>query len=188
MVAPPACGLGRARPEEVDMAITVKPVTLWRRDVDNVPGVLAETLGPLADAGVTLRAVMGYRLPDDPQHSVVEVWPIAGRRATQAAERVGLRPTNIPCLLIEGNDRPGLGAEIGRACAEASLNIAFCMALAQGRRFVAAIGFTDAETAGTAVPLLRTRLARRGRTPRAGGRRKPARGRRRRRHARSGRG
>jgi hypothetical protein len=160
------------------MAVTVKPITLWRRDVDNVPGVLAETLGPLADARVALRVVMGYRLPDDPQHSVVEVWPIAGRRATEAARGAGLAPVDVPCLLVEGDDRPGLGADIGRACAEAGLNIAFCMALAQGRKFVAAIGFVDAETAATAERLLRTHLRRRPARPAR--RRKPARRRRRR--------
>jgi hypothetical protein len=162
------------------MAITVKPVTLWRRDVDNVPGVLAETLGPLGDAGVALRLVMGYRLPDHPQHSVVEVWPVSGRRATEAAERAGLAPSEVPCLLVEGDDRPGLGAEIGRGCAEAGINIAFCMAVAQGRRFAAAVGFADAEAAANATRVLRTRLARIGRSkPRAAGRRKPARRRRR---------
>jgi hypothetical protein len=151
------------RPEEVDMAITVKPVTLWRRDVDDVPGVMAETLGPLADAGVALRVVMGYRLPDHPRHSVVELWPITGRRAMEAAERAGLAPVDVPCILVEGDDRPGLGAEIGRACAEAGINIAFCMAVAQGRQFGAAVGFTDAAAADTAAGLLRTRLARRER-------------------------
>jgi len=150
------------------MAITVKPVTLWRRDVDNVPGVLAETLGPLADAGVGLRVVMGYRLPDQPTHSVVEVWPVSGARAIRAAQSAGLAASDVPCLLVEGDDRPGLGAEIGRACAEAGLNIAFCMAVAVGRRFTAAIGFTDAAAVDQAVRVLRTRLA--------PARRKPARG------------
>jgi hypothetical protein len=164
------------------MAISVKPVTLWRRDVENVPGVLGETLGPLGDAGVALRLVMGYRLPDHPQRSVVEVWPVSGRRATEAAERAGLAPSSVPCLLVEGDDRPGLGAEIGRGCAEAGINIAFCMALAQGRRFSAAVGFADAEAAANATGILRTRLARfaRPKARPAGRRRKPVRRRRRR--------
>ena len=33
------------------MAISVKKTSLWRREVDNKPGMLAQTLQPLADAG-----------------------------------------------------------------------------------------------------------------------------------------
>jgi len=33
------------------MALTVKRITLWRREVENEPGILAGTLEPLANAG-----------------------------------------------------------------------------------------------------------------------------------------
>ncbi|HZP42871.1 MAG TPA: hypothetical protein VFD84_15365 [Candidatus Binatia bacterium] len=137
------------------MPLRVSRITLWRSDVENVPGVLANALEPFAEAGVPLRLVMGYRFPRTPEHSAIEVAPIEGRRAKEAAERGGLKPSDIPCLLVEGDDRPGLGAAIGRACAEAGINIAFFMAMAIGRRFAAAIGFPDDEAARNAVRVVR---------------------------------
>jgi hypothetical protein len=137
------------------MALTVKRITLWRTDVENVPGVLANTLEPLASAGANLRLVMGYRFPQTPERSAIEIAPVTGKRVTEAAQRAGLAPSDIPCLLIEGDDRPGLGAEIGRACAQAGINIAFLMAVALGRRFTAAMGFPDEAAAKGAAQAIK---------------------------------
>jgi hypothetical protein len=43
------------------MPVTVKPITLWRKEVDNQPGILAQTLEPFATGGADLHVVMGYR-------------------------------------------------------------------------------------------------------------------------------
>jgi len=40
------------------MAVTVKKAILWRRVVDNHPGMLANTLQLLFEAGVDLQVVM----------------------------------------------------------------------------------------------------------------------------------
>ena len=45
------------------MAVTVKKAILWRREVDNQPGMLANTLHPLSEAGADLHVVMAYRYP-----------------------------------------------------------------------------------------------------------------------------
>jgi hypothetical protein len=133
------------------MALTVQRITLWRADVDNRPGVLADTLAPLASAGATLRLVMGYRFPQTPERSAIEVFPVTGRRATAAGQEAGLAPSDIPCLLIEGDDRQGLGADMARALAAEDINIAFLMAQVVGRRFTAALGFADEGTAKRAT-------------------------------------
>ena len=126
------------------MAVTVKRITLWRADVENRPGVLATALEPLAAAGADLRLVMGYRFPNAPEHSAIEVYPVSGKKAVAAAQQAGLgEATHIPCLLVEGDNRPGLGAAIARGLAAANVNIAFLMAQVVGRRFSAAIGFDD---------------------------------------------
>ena len=39
------------------MAISIERVTLWRRQAPNKPGVLADTLEPLAGAGANLREI-----------------------------------------------------------------------------------------------------------------------------------
>jgi hypothetical protein len=140
--------------EEGIMAVTVKKAALWRKEVDNRPGVLAETLAPLAAAGANLRVVMGYSLPHEPNRSVIELFPVTGKRAMAAASGVGLAASSIPCLLVEGDDRPGLGARMAGAVAEEGVNLAFLVAETVGRKFSAVFGFAsdaDAEKAARAI-------------------------------------
>ena len=142
------------------MALTVKRITLWRADVENQPGVLARTLEPIAQADADLRLVMGYRFPQTPAHSVIELYPVTGRGVTTAAAGAGLAASDIPCLLVEGDNRPGLGAVIARALADAGINIAFLMAQVIGRKFTAAIGFADEPTATNATAVIKTAISR----------------------------
>jgi hypothetical protein len=53
------------------MAVTVKEMTLWRRESDNRPGALAEAIEPLA--GIDLRVLMGYRYTGNPSKGDIEV-------------------------------------------------------------------------------------------------------------------
>src|SRR6266478_6012325 len=115
------------------MAVTVKSATLWRREVENRPGALASTLEPLAKARVDLRVVMGYRLPGAESRAVVEVHPVSGKRATEAAATVGLSASTIPALIVEGDNRAGLGHAIAQAISEAGINLAFVLAQVVGR-------------------------------------------------------
>ena len=43
------------------MALSTKRIVLWRTEVDNRPGALANVLAPLAAAGANLEVVVGYR-------------------------------------------------------------------------------------------------------------------------------
>jgi hypothetical protein len=148
------------------MAVTVKRITLWRADVENRPGVLANVLEPLAEAGADLRLVMGYRFPKTPEHSAIEVHPVSGKRSTAAAGQARLAASDIPCLLVEGDDRPGFGAAMARGLADAGLNVAFLMAQVIGRRFAAAIGFEDDAQANQAIGIIKKAgAAKRTRTP-----------------------
>jgi predicted amino acid-binding ACT domain protein len=144
------------------MALSVKRITLWRREVENQPGALASTLEPLAASGADLRLVLGYRFPEETGRAAVEIFPVTGKRVLAAAEAAGLRPFGLACLLVEGDNRPGLGAAIGRALADAGINIAFLVAQVIGRRFTTVIGFTDEASANAATKTLR-RLARKRR-------------------------
>lgn len=137
------------------MALTVKRITLWRREVQNQPGVLASTLEPLASAGADLRLVMGYRFPEDTTRAAIELYPVTGRKATAAAEAAGLQAFNLACLLVEGDNRPGFGATLGRALADAGVNIVFLVAQVLGRRFTAVIGLESNEAAATATKLIK---------------------------------
>ncbi len=140
------------------MAITVKRIVLWRTEVEHQPGVLAGVLEPLACAGVSLKCVMGYRLPGG-QKAAIELYPVTGKKAAAAAAAGGLSASPIPALLIEGDDRPGLGHAFARALAEAGINIAFLVAHAIGRKYSAVAGFESEADAKKAVPLIKKAAA-----------------------------
>jgi len=154
------------------MAITVRRVTLWRRDIDNRPGALAGVLEPLAGAGADLQIAMGYRIPGQESRAVLELAPVSGRRAAAAAEEAGLSPSRIPTLVVEGDNAPSVGLAQSRALAEAGINIAFLIAQVLGRRFSAVYGFETQHDADRAARILqRAAPAPRKKAPR----RKPAR-------------
>lgn len=129
--------------------MTIKNAQLWVLHGNDRKGMLADALAPLAAAGANLRIVMAYRHPGQPDRAAVEVFPIESA-AEAAARKAGFEPSKTPCLLVEGEDRKGLGAEMSRAISEAGVSMAFLMAETVGRRFSAAIGFASAEDAAAA--------------------------------------
>lgn len=137
------------------MAVTVKKATLWRAEVDNRPGALAEVLGPLAEAGADLHVVMGYRYPGDPTKAAIELHPVTGRKSMAAAQNVGLVASTIPTLLVEGDNKPGLGCAIARLLSDANINLVFMSAQVIGRRYSAVVGFENQADAAKAAGLIK---------------------------------
>jgi hypothetical protein len=137
------------------MAVSVKKVTLWRGEVQNKPGVLRNVLGPLAKAGADLQVVMGYRYPGNGRKAAIEVCPVTGRKATAAAKAAGLAASSIPTLLVEGDDKPGLGHAVAQAMADAGINIDFLVAQVIGGKFSAVIGFDQEAESRKAVGLIK---------------------------------
>jgi len=136
------------------MAIQVKPITLWRREVENRPGALAETVSPLAGVGANLQILMGYRHADG-SRAIIELSPVTGKKATAAAQAAGLSPSGIPTLRVEGDDRAGVVHAIAQSMAGAGINIAFLIAQAVGRKFSAVVGFESDADAKTAAGLIK---------------------------------
>jgi hypothetical protein len=141
------------------MAISVKKITLWRREMDDRPGTLAGVLAPVAGAGASLRVVMAYRYPEPAGRAAVELAPVTGRKATAAAQSAGLAPAAIGALLVEGDDRPGLGQTLSNALGQAGINLHFLMALVSGRRYAAVFGFGSDADADRAVPIIKKSAA-----------------------------
>ena len=141
------------------MPVTVKNISLWRKEVLNQAGTLAETLEPLTKAGANLRVLMGYRYPGDATKAAIELYPISGKKVTAAAADQGLVASSIPTLLVEGDDRPGLGLAIAEAISGAQVNMTFFVAQAIGRAFSAVLGFETEADAKTAVPLIKKTAA-----------------------------
>ena len=137
------------------MPVRVRPITLWRAEADNQPGVLAQTLEPLAAAGADLQVVMGYRLPGDRARAAIEIFPVTGARALSAAQAAGLSEATISALHVEGDNRAGLGHAVAKALADAGINIDFFLAQVSGRRHATVIGFDSREDAERAIPLIK---------------------------------
>jgi hypothetical protein len=132
------------------MPVKVKNISLWRKEVENKPGALAQTIEPLAKTGADLHVVMGYRYPGDETKAAIELYPVMGKKALAAAKQAGLTSSSIPTLLIEGDNKPGLGHTIAQAIAEAGVDLSFLITQVIGRKYSAVIGFvkeTDSEKA-----------------------------------------
>jgi len=142
------------------MAVTVRTIELWRREVENRPGTLTSVLAPLAEAGADLQLVMGYRYPGNEAKAAIEVFPIKGKKAAAAAAAAGLQQAAISALLIEADNRVGLGHAISKALADAGINLDFLVAQVIGRKCTALAGFGNAEDSRKAAVLIRKAAAR----------------------------
>jgi hypothetical protein len=137
------------------MPVTVKNISLWRKELENQVGALAHTLEPVTKAGANLQVLMGYRYPGEGAKAAIELYPVAGKKATAAASEAGLSASSISTLLVEGDDRPGLGLALAQALADAGINMTFFVAQAVGRRFSAVLGFESEVDAKKATPLIK---------------------------------
>lgn len=137
------------------MAVSVRAIKLWRVELENRPGALASTLRPLADARADLKLVMGYRYAGGENRAAVEVYPVAGKKSAAAAAEAGLSAATFPALLVEGDDRPGLGYAIANAMAGAGIDMGFFVAQVIGRRHSTVIGFGTEADARKAASLIK---------------------------------
>jgi hypothetical protein len=135
------------------MVVTVKKITLWRKELENQSGTLAKTLEPLA--GVDLQVVMGYRHPEGGTKAAVEIYPITGKKSAAKAQEAGLAASSIPALLVEGDNKPGLGHKIAKAISAPGINMAFLMALVIGKKYSSVIGFENEADATAATTLIK---------------------------------
>ena len=135
------------------MAITVKKITLWRKELENQTGTLAKTLEPLA--GVDLQVVMGYRHPEGGTKAAVELYPITGKKSVAKAQEAGLAASSIPALLVEGDNKAGLGHKIAQGISAAGINMNFLVALVIGKKYSSVIGFENESDANVSVAIIK---------------------------------
>lgn len=150
------------------MATTVKTAKLYRAEIGNIPGTLAEALKPLAAAGADLQVVMAYRIPGDRARAAVEVYPISGKKSRAAAQTAGLSPMDAPMLLVSGDNKPGLGSRIAEGMAAAGINMSYLVAQVTGRKYSAVFGFENEADAKRAAGVIKRASA----PPRTAGKRR----------------
>jgi hypothetical protein len=137
------------------MALKIAKIDVWSGEIQDQPGGLAGVLRQLSGAKANLEMVVARRQPDKPGSGIVFLAPIKGRKPADAARAAGLaQAPGVAALRVEGTDRPGLGAQMTNAIAEAGVNLRGLSAAALGSRFVAYLAFDgsdDAERAAKAI-------------------------------------
>lgn len=141
------------------MTTTVKSIKLWRKEVENKPGELANTLGPLVAAGSDFQVLMGYRFPGNESKAAIELYPVSGKKLATAAGAAGLQAAEIPCLLVEGDNKPGVAQAIAKAIADAGINMSFVVAQAVDKRYCAIFGFDNDADTRKATPVIKKAAA-----------------------------
>jgi len=138
------------------MALNVRRVDVWVGSIEDRPGGLAEKLQALADAGAQLEFVIARRAPEKPGTGVVFLTPLKGTRQLKAAKAAGLKKSkSLRSVRVMGPDKPGMGAKITAALAEAGINLRGLSAAAIGRRFVMHIAVDKPADATKAMRILK---------------------------------
>ena len=141
------------------MAVIVKKIVLWRKEVENQLGVLANALAPLAHAGTDVHVVMAYRFSGQEAKAAIELYPVTGKKSAAAARDAGFSASAIPALLVEGDNRVGLGYATAQAIADAGINMDFVVAQVVGRKYSAVVGFQSEVDAAKCAAIIRKAAA-----------------------------
>jgi len=138
-----------------NVALTVKKIALWRKEVENAAGILAGALAPLAHAGANIHVVMAYRYPGRESKGAIELYPVTGKKSATAAKEAGFSASDIPVLLVEGDNRAGLGYATAQAIAGAGISLDFLVAQVVGKKYSAVFGFESNADAAKCAAIIR---------------------------------
>lgn len=138
------------------MDLIVDRIEVWAASVKDKPGRLARILAGLSEAGADLDFIIARRAPEKPGTGVVFVTPLRGDREVSAAATLGFNVTNsIHSVRIEGDNKPGVTAELTQMLAAEGLNLRGLSVAVIGPRFILYVGLDSAEDAAKAADILR---------------------------------
>jgi hypothetical protein len=138
------------------MKFSITRTDVWAASIEDRAGGLADKLARLAEAGANLEFIIARRTPEESGKGVVFVTPLKGSKQSAAAKAAGFQTTqSLHSLRVEGGDKPGTGAKITKALAEAGINLRGLSAAALGRNFVTHLALDSAEDATKAAAVLR---------------------------------
>ena len=138
------------------MKLKVSKTDTWASTIDDRPGGLADKLAALAKAGANLEFVIARRAPEQRGSGVVFVTPLKGAKQVKAAQAAGFQKTaSLHSLRVEGVDKPGVGAKMTKALADAGINLRGFSAAALGKRYVTHLAVDAAQDAAKAAAVLR---------------------------------
>lgn len=142
------------------MDFIVEHAETYAASIKDVPGAVARKLSTLAESGADLELIISRRAPDNPGTGVLFVTPLRGDREIQAATMAGFTVSNsMHSLRIEGDNRPGVAAEIAREIGEAGINLHGFSAAVIGTRFVAYLALDTSDDAAKAMEVMQKTAA-----------------------------
>ncbi|HUT30734.1 MAG TPA: ACT domain-containing protein [Sedimentisphaerales bacterium] len=138
------------------MKLDLKRIDVWAIGIEDRPGGLAKKLDALLKAGANLEFLVARRAPEKPGEGVAFVTPIKGARQVKAAKEAGFRKAeSMHSVRIDGQDRPGLAAEMTQKIAEAGINLRGLSAASMGKHAVFYLAFDSVADANKAIRCLR---------------------------------
>jgi hypothetical protein len=138
------------------MALKVTRVDTWAATIEDRPGGLARKLKALAEGGANLEMVIARRTPERPGEGVVFVAPLKGAKQSRAALAAGFaRAEALHTVRAAGPDKPGLGARIAQALAQAGVNLRGLSAAALGKKCVVYLALDTTDDAGRAAAVMK---------------------------------
>ena len=138
------------------MDMIIEKVDVWAASIQDKPGVLANMLSSLKNAGADLDFVLARRSTQKPGTGVVYVTPLRGDAEIAAGADLGFNVTNsVHSVRVEGENKRGIAAELTEKLAAAGINLKGFSGSVSGARFVVFIGLDSLEDAAKAVDILK---------------------------------
>jgi len=113
------------------MADVIRTAQYFKVQIADKPGTLGGMLAPLREEGVNLLAVHAFPRNRRTQVDVVPEDPIAFKNVAKAHKLKVQGPKM--CLLVDGDDRPGVLADLTDRLGSARINMTAVTGLAAGR-------------------------------------------------------
>jgi len=138
------------------MDLIVERVNVWAASIRDEVGGLSHLLTGLQEAGADLDFIIARRAAEKPGTGVVFVTPLRGDREVAAAAELGFNVTkSVQSVRVEGDNRPGVAAEITEKLAAAGINLRGLSVAVIGARFILYIGLDSSADAVKAADILR---------------------------------
>jgi hypothetical protein len=138
------------------MELIAQTVDVWAASIKDEAGGLAWVLDGLRAAGADLDFIIARRAPEEPGTGVVFVAPLRGDAEVAAAADLGFNVTHsLHAVRVEGENRPGIAAEVAESLARAGINLRGFSVAVIGTRFILYIGMDTAEDTAQALDVLR---------------------------------
>ena len=131
--------------------MAAKKVSLVVVEVKDRPGALAETLVPIAKAGVNLLGVVGHSCGGGCAEIVCA--PDCVDTAMAALKEAGIKARKAEGVIVTGPDAVGVGARMAKRAAAAKINLKGVAALSLKGRYECLVWVSPKDSAALAAGL-----------------------------------